>query len=421
MGSFAISPSTAPTPHSVAPSLSRATLLLLTLAAVLLNESFGGAAFRHISSKRAPALTTLHAASLLPPPHRLPFCAGSTTVLCDNMGEVTVHAPAWSLEGAPAPAREMAVLPDLHAFPDASQYGETLFAAREYFFGIEGGLIVESGALDGMQYSTSWGFVKNGLGWRAVHIEANPENFAALVKNRPDAININAGLCSADLALHYVSDAVVREAGVARTFSTHAEGLTPVSGVWEFMSSAMRARWWAGLTDAHVAAFPETPCRALSHLLLLFGIRHVNLWILDVEGAESSVLAGFDFGAVRVDVVGIELDGTNSTKDDEARAILSRNGFALHRRGHPYPFRVGGERQVINQDASYLGVDNEWWLHESFALAFEASVRYRRGDTAWSPSSQQYAPTEYPDTSACCYSRDPIENDTRDNEADEKR
>jgi hypothetical protein len=402
-----------PSPRQgIVPGISNAALLALSLAAILLNECLGGAAFRLLASARAPRSSLLAGASSPPPPYRgPPFCAGSTTALCDGLGEVAVHAPAWALAGAPPPAREMAVLPDLYTFSDASQYGETRFAAREYFFGLEGGLIVESGALDGMQYSTSWGLANNGLGWRAVHIEANPENFAALVRNRPEAININAGLCSADLALHYVSDAVVREAGVARTFTPHAEGLTPVSGFWEFMSPAMRARWWAGLTDAHVATFPETPCRALSHLLQLFGVRHVNLWILDVEGAESSVLAGFDFGAVRVDVVGIELDGTNSTKDDEARAVLSSNGFALHRRGHPYPFRHDwDERQLDNQGPSYLGLDNEWWLHESFALSFEASVRYSRGDTEWSPSSQQYT-TEYPDSSACCFSRDPTGGD----------
>jgi hypothetical protein len=54
---------------------------------------------------------------------------------------------------------------------------------------------------------------------------------------------------------------VVRAAGVTRSFTPHVDGLTPVSGFWEFMSPSLRERWWAGLTDAHVAAFPTTPCR----------------------------------------------------------------------------------------------------------------------------------------------------------------
>ncbi len=34
----------------------------------------------------------------------------------------------------------------------------------------------------------------------------------------------------------------------------------------------------------------------LDQLLEPFGVRHVDLWILDVEGAELSVLRGVDFG-----------------------------------------------------------------------------------------------------------------------------
>jgi hypothetical protein len=127
--------------------------------------------------------------------------------------------------------------------------------------------------------------------------------------------------------------------------------------------------------------------------LQLFGITHVNLWILDVEGAESSVLAGFDFDAVRVDVVGIELDGTNLEKDEASRAVLRRNGFILHRRGHPY----------TASGPSELGMDNEWWVNtEHFNLSYEAMLRASRGDLAWAPTKEHYK-----DSTQCCYARDP--------------
>ena len=340
-----------------------------------------------------------------------PFCPGRTSALCDGEGgEISVGVPAWALEGPPPPAREMAALPDPRQWQWKSQYGECGFASREFFFGLEGGVIVESGALDGLMFSTSWGFVKS-YGWRAVHIEANPENFAQLVKNRPEAININAGLCSADLQLHYISDGVVKAAGLTRHFKDlDPSGLTPVSGFWEFMSPALRERWWGGVTDEQARALPATPCRALSHLLPLFGITHVHLWILDVEGAELSVLEGFDFTAVRVDVVGIELDGSNGGKDEACRAALRRAGFELHRRGHPYAYRDRGEEpQRENSGPSILGGDNEWWINTgsgAFDIRYEAMERYGRGDKGWTPASEQWA-TEYRDATPCCYSRDP--------------
>ena len=377
------------------PQWGRVLFLLLTCFLLLRNDSF----YRLLLASRAPRQggSALGGAERGAQPFAgPPFCPGSTTTLCDSSGEIIVSVPLWALSALPAP-KEFEVLPDPVDWPwsygAGSQYGECGYAARELFYGLQGGVIVESGALDGMLFSTSLGFVK-GYQWRAVHVEANPDNYAQLVNNRRDAININAGLCSADTSLHYLSDNIVKEYGIGRYYKDlDANGVTPVSGFWEFMSPTLRERWWGGVTESDVARLPATPCRALSHLLQLFGITHVNLWILDVEGAESSVLAGFDFDAVRVDVVGIELDGTNLEKDEASRAVLRRNGFILHRRGHPY----------TASGPSELGMDNEWWVNtEHFNLSYEAMLRASRGDLAWAPTKEHYK-----DSTQCCYARDP--------------
>jgi hypothetical protein len=395
-------------------------LMLALLAAALLQEETLLALLLS-RPRRAPALHALAAARAPPRPAApraaaLPFCTPQDTHrLCDGDDgeEVAVSVPAWALAALP-PAQEMAALPDVLTLPwslqEGSQHGEDGFAARELFFGVEGGLIVESGALDGRLFSTSAMFVK-ALRWRAVHVEANPENFAALVANRPESLNINAGLCKRGQALHFVSDAVAAAAGLARAgIDTNAQGLTPVSGFWEFMSGELRGRWWAGLTDAAVARLPATPCRSLSALLGLFGIAHVHLWVLDVEGAEHSALEDFDFEAVRVDVVLIELDGSNPGKDEACRALLRARGFALHRRGHPHPFYLPDDptQQTENTGPSAIGLDNEWWVSArgDFTISYEAMARASRGDTAWTPHAQQRR-GPYPDTTKCCYSRNP--------------
>ena len=71
------------------------------------------------------------------------------------------------------------------------------------------------------------------------------------------------------------------------------------------------------------------PCRPLSALLALFGIAHIDLWVLDMEGAELEALKTFDFSAVRVDVIVVELDGGDEAKDQAVRAHLLAAGFEL--------------------------------------------------------------------------------------------
>ncbi len=79
---------------------------------------------------------------------------------------------------------------------------------------------------------------------------------------------------------------------------------------------------------------PLIPCRPLSALLALFGITHIDLWVLDLEGAELEALKTFDFSAVSVDVIVVELDGGDEVKDQAVREHLLASGFELHLMHH---------------------------------------------------------------------------------------
>jgi hypothetical protein len=193
-----------------------------------------------------------------------------------------------------------------------AQDDEDVHAHMNYFAGVRGKLILESGALDGVRYSVSNFFVK-ALGWRAIHVEASPPSFAKLRVNRPEALNIHTALCAQDAPLHFVSDA---EAG----------SKAPVSGFWEFMSDNLKNAYWP---TTNVNALPLVPCRPLGPLLSMLGVTHIDLWVLDVEGAELEVLKTFDFSAVTVDVVCIEQDGGNPKKDAAVRALMEKEGFVI--------------------------------------------------------------------------------------------
>ena len=306
--------------------------LLLLLALYELRGSLrpSGAA----SSLRDQPLSALSSLGSAPPARFQYLATPERYARAGGVAAVEFSAPPWVF-AAPSALPAPPALPPQPlnasqlAFATAQDY-EDRHAYSKYFAGVRGKLILESGALDGVRYSVSNFFVK-ALEWRAIHVEASPASYAKLRVNRPEALNIHTALCSQDAPLHYVAD---EEGG------SHA----PVSGFWEFMSDNMRHAYWP-LVD--VNTLPLVPCRPLAPLLSMFGVAHIDLWVLDVEGAELEVLKTFDFRAITVDVVCIEQDGGNPVKDAAVRALMDKEGFILdamnqvcvgpHTAGHTHP------------------------------------------------------------------------------------
>jgi hypothetical protein len=81
--------------------------------------------------------------------------------------------------------------------------GEDIFLYETFFYN-KRGVILESGALDGIRFSTTYLFQKL-MNWKCIHIEGSPENFKSLVINRPNSLNINATLCEQEQLVHYLS------------------------------------------------------------------------------------------------------------------------------------------------------------------------------------------------------------------------
>ena len=284
---------------------------------------------------------------------RAPFCDAARRALClsPTGAPVNVSVPDWA-GGAPAArAAPAAAAPPAHTL---SQWGEDVFLQREFFFELRGGVILESGALDGLVFSNSH-MLEAAFGWRAVLVEGSPRAFRALVANRPRALCIHAALCSAPRDVHYI------DPGLAAGTADGAASDTAVSGLFELMSPALRAAWWPGAErDGTLARLPVVPCRSLTALLGAFDIAHVDAWVLDVEGAELSVLASLDLAAVRVDVILVELDGSAPEKDDAVRERLRGAGYVFDRRGHNHPAPDPYSTPVIDsRSEAWLRVDFE--------------------------------------------------------------
>jgi hypothetical protein len=191
-----------------------------------------------------------------------------------------------------------------------SQDQEDIMLYENWFYGVSNGIVIEvqlernyiychkitqSGALDGYSLSNSYMFERF-ANWTSVNIgksslshvisflgclqlmlktEANPSSFFSLKENRPDAINIFAALCSEEKLLHYVD----------------LHGLES-RGFIELMSDEFIQKYHPDYfaNKSIISDYAAMKCCKFTTIWRMLGLKEAALWILDVEGAELSVL-----------------------------------------------------------------------------------------------------------------------------------
>ena len=162
------------------------------------------------------------------------------------------------------------------------------------------GTVVEMGALNGIKFSNSYYF-EYALGWKSVLIEADPNNFAKLQRNRPGSVNVHGAICSGNSV----------EFMVGRTDAT--------GGVLSSMGVAHQEMWASGKTIS-------VPCKKLSDVWKEHGIQHIDVFFLDVEGGELAVLETMDW-SVSVDVWVVEFNMKDEDDHEAVRSLLTSNGY----------------------------------------------------------------------------------------------
>lgn len=179
-------------------------------------------------------------------------------------------------------------------------------------------VIVESGAWQGTDFSTSW-VLEYALDWRVVHFEPSTQNFERLVANRPRATNIHRALCSLpdETQVKWLEQNLAGYGGGA------------VGGMDEHMAPSFRVDYHS---EAELAAGRSArtmaTCGPMWRYLDTLGLRHIDLFVLDVEGAELEALQGFHWDiAPTVDTWVIEADGRRREKDAAVAQILVAHGY----------------------------------------------------------------------------------------------
>ena len=163
------------------------------------------------------------------------------------------------------------------------------------------GSFLELGAIDGVKFSNTK-FFEDNMGFNhGVLIEPDPQSFSELKRNRPKAECFN-------FAIH--------------EFEKEADFLVSdqnaVGCLEKYSSIKFKSRWHQDSSAIKV------PCQPLSSILKKSNLKYIDLWSLDVEGAESAVLCP-DFAWKKFTFLMLSIE----RPPPDLNARLFRHGYTL--------------------------------------------------------------------------------------------
>ena len=99
-----------------------------------------------------------------------------------------------------------------------------------------------------------------------------------------------------------------------------------VGGIQEFMSPRFLYKFHKANGGTQAKGDP-IQCVPMGDILDMLGMRHINYWSLDVEGAELEIVKSLDWSKFKVDVMSVEADNFNTTKNQLVRQHLESSGM----------------------------------------------------------------------------------------------
>jgi len=184
-----------------------------------------------------------------------------------------------------------------------------------------GGFFVEAGGHDGLKYSNT--LALDATKWSGLMIEPSPVSFPLLRKNRPEVLAANVALVgSPDIkfihgTFHSGSPLASAHPGLMSRDSRAFAGQGIFRRIVQKFAKILRLSVPVPLT--------QVPATTLTQLLADMKVSAIDLFILDVEGLELSVLEGFTF-SLKPRVFVIETRTADAMKISN---IMLKNGFVL--------------------------------------------------------------------------------------------
>jgi FkbM family methyltransferase len=192
-----------------------------------------------------------------------------------------------------------------------SQYGQDRYFDHYVFYGKRNGIFCDVGAHDGIDMSNSYYFEKN-LDWTGICIEAQPKEYANLVKNRKCP-------CVHGAAYNRSGEIVFRD---------NSGYTNMLSGIDETYSDAHRQRLNNEIRiKGGESTLITVPCFTLSEIFDKYGYKHIDILSIDTEGSEKQILQGIDFEKVHINAITVEVNYPNSPEHIAIHELLTNNRF----------------------------------------------------------------------------------------------
>ena len=255
-------------------------------------------------------------------------------------------------------ARSRFVYPQLHAFVSYAQNTEDVLLYRALRT-VDQGTYVDVGANDPAGDSVTKAFYDRG--WRGINIEPVTSLYQALVKHRPEDVNIQAAAGTTD--------------GEKTLYEIPGTGLSTLDA--DIAGRHRRQGFKVNETSVRV--------RTLRSILAETPRSDIHFLKIDVEGWEREVLQGMDLVAIRPWIVVVEATEPNTeipSYRDWERLLLNH--------GYSFVFFDGLNRYYLAREKQTLkkAFSRPVNCGDVFIRASEASAVHALRDTQWSLQKQ---------------------------------
>jgi FkbM family methyltransferase len=187
-----------------------------------------------------------------------------------------------------------------------SQSNQDKYIFEHFFPDKKEGFFVEIGAFDGVKYSNTYFFEQ--LGWHGICIEPVPWIYERLKTNRS---------CTC------INGCITNISGTADFLIVDGPSIM-LSGLMDKYDPRHLERIEFELASLGGAKkIIKIPCYTLNEILHKYGISHIDLLSIDVEGGELDILRSINFENVSVDVIVVE----NNYNDLAFRSFLKIKGY----------------------------------------------------------------------------------------------
>lgn len=195
------------------------------------------------------------------------------------------------------------------------------FIFQRYFRGIEGaGIAVECGAFDG-ETECSCRFFEETMDWKVLNIEPMPDAFQRLCNNRPKSRNRNFAMSSENEIRSFKE---VRHPTLGTNFGNSSLSHTQEhlhdlqNRGCDFVDIKVSTKTWRAFVEEEK-------------------LPYIDLFVLDVEGHELSVIQGMEGCTVLPDLICVEIGHLDF---EDVRFALHRLGYAYDTSSHVNAFFI---------------------------------------------------------------------------------